>query len=92
MTKTNDFEPVFQRPLSGDAIVHWPSAQVPSRATLAGDSVQLEPLDADKHADDLYEASHSTEQGLRIWDYLTTGPWPTVEAYREGVAFTDRKS
>ena len=38
--------------------------------------------DAAKHADDLFNAGHGTEQALKIWDYLTYGPWKNVDEYR----------
>ena len=38
-------------------------------------------MNAALHAAELFEASHGTEEGLRIWDYLTYGPWPDVDAY-----------
>jgi len=82
MSAKDGLEPLFERPLSGDAVRTLPSALVPARTALTGTSVQLEPLDAAKHAADLYRAGHDSEDGLRIWDYLTTGPWPDEAAYR----------
>ena len=81
MSTIDGLEPLFERPLSGDDVSRLPSALVPARIILEGTSVQLEPLDAARHAKELYQAGHDSEQGLRIWDYLTTGPWPTEEAY-----------
>lgn len=81
MSSKDGLEPLYQRPLSGDAVAALPSALVPARTTLTGTSVQLEPLDAAKHATALYRAGHDSEEGLRIWDYLTTGPWPDEAAY-----------
>ena len=82
MSAKDGLEPLFERPLSGDAVRTLPSALVPARTTLTGTSAQLEPLYAAKHAADLYRAGHDSEDGLRIWDYLTTGPWPDEAAYR----------
>ncbi len=48
---------------------------------MVGTDVTLEPLDARAHAAELYEASHATEEALRIWDYLTYGPWPDLASY-----------
>ncbi len=71
----------FPRAISGARVERLPSAMVPARAAIAGQYVQLEPLSADRHAADLYRASHGSEQALGIWTYLPVGPWPSLEAY-----------
>src|SRR5262249_9033754 len=65
----------YPRPLSGAKVGRLPSALVPARTALVGRCVTLEPLDAARHAADLFEASHGSEAALRIWDYLPWGPW-----------------
>ncbi|RRC99430.1 N-acetyltransferase [Amphritea balenae] len=72
---------MFPRPLSGHAVDNPPPALVPSRICLEGRYVILEPMRADRHAEALYQAGHSTEQGLKIWDYLAYGPWPDLASY-----------
>jgi len=57
-----------------------PSALVPSRLTLDGQLVALEPLHPKNHLDELYAASHGSDAALRTWDYLPFGPWPSAEA------------
>lgn len=74
-------EPIFPRPLSGEPVTKLPPALVPARTSLIGDTVELHPQDAGKHAQELYQAGHGTAQALRIWDYLAYGPWPDVTAY-----------
>jgi RimJ/RimL family protein N-acetyltransferase len=64
----------FQRPLSGTTVARLPSALIPARTALIGRLVALEPLDAARHAGDLFEASHGSAAALRIWDYLAVGP------------------
>ena len=81
MSLPEGLEPLFPRPLSGDRVARVPPALVPARMTLKGQDVQLEPQDADKHAQDLYDAGHGSDEALKIWDYLAYGPWPDVEAY-----------
>ncbi|HTR86096.1 MAG TPA: GNAT family protein [Reyranella sp.] len=71
----------FPRAVTGAKVEKLPSAMVPARSTIAGRYVQLEPLSADRHAADLYRASHGGEEGLGIWTYLPVGPWPSLEAY-----------
>jgi len=81
MSKPADYEEIYPRPLSGEKVVTLPPALVPSRIQLTGTDVTLEPQDASRHADELYEASHGSDEALKIWDYLTYGPWPDVDSY-----------
>ena len=71
----------FPRPLSGAHVDPLPSGLVPARQALEGHHVRLEPMDPAIHADDLYEASHTTTEGRTIWTYLPEGPWPDRAAY-----------
>jgi RimJ/RimL family protein N-acetyltransferase len=71
----------YPRALSGAKVRHLPSGLVPARTPLIGRSVTLEPLDATRHASDLFKASHGNEAALRIWDYLPWGPWDSEEEY-----------
>lgn len=71
----------YPRPLSGAPVTELPSALVPSRTTITGRYVELIPQNAAEHAADLYSAGHDSDEGLRIWDYMNYGPWPSVEAY-----------
>jgi len=80
-TGPDETEPAYVRRLSGAAVTRLPSALVPARSPIAGRYVRLEPLSADLHAAELYRASHASEEALRIWDYLPTGPWPSEAAY-----------
>src|SRR6516165_9667489 len=82
MTVIEDTERPYPRPLSGAKVEHLPSALVPARTALIGRYVTLEPLDAERHAGDLFEASHGSEAALRIWDYLPWGPWKSEVEYR----------
>jgi len=74
-------EEIYPRTVSGEAVSPLPSALVPARQPLIGSYVELIPLDASRHAAGLYEASHGTEDALRIWDYLADGPWPDVDTF-----------
>jgi len=71
----------FARIITGARVEKMPSAMVPARSSIAGRYVQLEPLSADRHATELYAASHGNEEALGIWTYLPFGPWPSLEAY-----------
>src|SRR5215831_7767207 len=75
MAEIENVERPYPRPLSGAKVGRLPSALVPSRTALVGRYVTLEPLDAARHAADLFEASHGSEAALQIWNYLPWGPW-----------------
>lgn len=75
------FEQIFERPLSSEPVLNLPPALVPPRTDLIGEDVTLEPQNAEKHAQELFDASHGNDEALKIWDYLTYGPWPSVDAY-----------
>lgn len=76
-----DAEQIFPRPLSGETVVNIPPALVPDRTTIKGRYVDLEPQHAARHAEELFNAGHGSDEALRIWDYLAYGPWPDVEAF-----------
>ena len=74
--KTEDgLEAPYPRPLSGAEVTNLPSALVPARTELAGEVVTLEPQDAARHAAELFQVSHQSEEALKIWDYLPAGPY-----------------
>ena len=85
MAETGNAECPYPRPLSGAKVVHLPSALVPARTPLVGRYVTLEPLDAARHAGDLFEASHGSEAALQIWDHLPWGPWKSEAEYKNVV-------
>ncbi|ABD56016.1 GNAT family N-acetyltransferase [Jannaschia sp. CCS1] len=78
---TPDHETPFPRPLSGARLDHVPPALLPPRTALEGRDVVLEPMNAAVHAEDLFAESHGTIEGLKIWDYMTYGPWSDLESY-----------
>jgi len=80
---SNETESLFPRVLSGARVEHPPPALVPDRTTITGRHITLEPQNADKHTDELYQAGHNSEEALAIWDYLAYGPWPDTDAYKQ---------
>ena len=50
----------------------WKPARRPERVSIDGRLVRLEPLDADRHGDDLFEASAGADD---TWYYLPYGPF-----------------
>lgn len=74
-------EEIYPRTVSGDIVSRLPSGLVPARRPLTGRYVELVPLDAPRHAADLYAESHGTEDALHIWDYMKVGPWSDLDAF-----------
>jgi RimJ/RimL family protein N-acetyltransferase len=68
----------------------WTPARRPDAAPLAGARVKLEPLDADRHAADLFAAAHGPGADPRLWDYLPYGPFADVEALHAHLAEQQR--
>jgi RimJ/RimL family protein N-acetyltransferase len=54
-------------------------ATAPARRTLTGARVRLEPLDPDRHAEDLLAAASGDP---KLWDYLPYGPFADVGELR----------
>lgn len=65
--------------------LNWHPVDPPARRVLAGNSVSLEPLDADRHASALYRASHGEGSDPVLWLYMSDGPWESESAYTEAV-------
>lgn len=52
-----------------------PARRPDPAAPLAGRRVRLEPLDAARHADDLFAAAQGANADPRLWDHLPYGPF-----------------
>ena len=72
------------------ADLSWKPVPRPARVTIEGDLVRLEPLDPDRHGDDLYEASLGADA---TWTYLPYGPFKGRDEFvswlRERAALED---
>lgn len=55
--------------------IDWSAASRPTANVLDGTRVRLEPLDAGRHGDALYEAAHGEGSDPTMWDYLSYGPY-----------------
>lgn len=62
----------------GPTVEHWTPRPLPSRMPLIGRTCRVEPVDAGRHADDLF-AAHLTAPDDRDWTYLPL-ELPTTEA------------
>ncbi|HUG61749.1 MAG TPA: GNAT family protein [Methylomirabilota bacterium] len=65
----------------GPVVSGWTLRARPARAVMTGRTVVLEPLDAARHADDLFAAQAESLNG-RMWTYMPNGPYATVSDYR----------
>ncbi|KHK54753.1 acetyltransferase [Ralstonia sp. A12] len=70
----------FQQPI-GNALPNWSPRPLPPHAPLTGRYCRLEPLDAARHADALFEAFGQAQDG-RDWTYLMEGPFTDAGAFR----------
>jgi RimJ/RimL family protein N-acetyltransferase len=71
----------YQQPV-GEAVPDWTPRQQPPRVSLDGRYCRLEPLDAARHAADLYDAYSRAGDG-RDWTYMSSGPFADAAGYRE---------
>ncbi len=56
------------------------------RTVLQGTRVRLEPLDAERHGQELFDASHGPDADPELWRYLPYGPFADVEDMRPWLA------
>lgn len=68
------------RPI-GDPVVGWNPPSFPNRAPMEGCWCQLEPLEVDLHAEELFAANQLDLDGA-IWTYLPYGPFDDIDDYR----------
>ncbi|MDE1713255.1 GNAT family N-acetyltransferase [Chromobacterium amazonense] len=59
----------------------WTSAASPPRQVLTGSHGRVEPLDAERHGAQLYEALHQMAGGAN-WTYLSHGPFSSLEDWQ----------
>jgi RimJ/RimL family protein N-acetyltransferase len=71
----------YQQPI-GPPVIGWTPRPWPPRTALVGRHCRLEPLDAGRHAADLYEAYSEAADG-RDWTYLFVGPFTDFASYRD---------
>jgi RimJ/RimL family protein N-acetyltransferase len=73
----------------GHPLPGWTARPAPARVTLEGRFCRLEPLDADRHADDLYAAYALAADG-RDWTYMSTHAFASPAGYRAYVETATR--
>ncbi len=62
----------------GAEVRNWSPPPRPDRMAIEGRLVRLEPLDADRHADDLHAGFAGNDA---LWDYMPYGPFAAAAAY-----------
>ncbi|WP_419909796.1 GNAT family N-acetyltransferase [Hoeflea sp.] len=65
----------------GDDVPGWAACARPERVTMAGRFCRVEPLNADRHAEALFEAYRHDPEGL-LWTYVPMGPFGDAAALR----------
>ena len=65
-----------RRPIGPPVDAHH--AKRPERTRLDGRWITLVPLDAEKHAAELYEGSNGDAERDAVWDYLFSGPFKNL--------------
>lgn len=65
----------------GSAGSDWKGCERPPRTGMQGRFTTVEPLDINRHAQDLFEA-FSADTENRIWTYLSTGSFNDLEPYK----------
>lgn len=64
-----------------DQPVTWQPAAPPQPQTLTGRFVRLEPLDTNRHGDDLWLALQGPQADPNTWNYLAVGPFTEREQF-----------
>ena len=64
----------------GAEVPGWTTRPRPPRAVLEGRHCQVEPLDAARHAAQLFDANSLDREG-RMWTYLLSGPFASFDEY-----------
>ncbi len=65
-------------------------AKRPERITLKGRWITLAPLDAEKHAEALYQGSHGDDIRDSVWTYLPYGPFATLAEFAADIELKAR--
>jgi len=66
--------------LVGDPVPGWSTRPWPQRMVMSGRFCRLEPLDVERHGEELFRAN-SLDEGGRNWTYLPYGPFLSVDDY-----------
>jgi RimJ/RimL family protein N-acetyltransferase len=84
----NSRAPSLSQPIG--PLVDARHARRPERVTLRGLWVTLAPLDAEKHAEGLYEGSNGDEARNGVWAYLFNGPFASLADFAADIELKAR--
>lgn len=68
----------------GEPVDNWTAREWPPLLGMDGRSCRLEPINQERHGDDLYQAFGSDRDGFN-WTYLSVGPFEDMETFGEWV-------
>jgi RimJ/RimL family protein N-acetyltransferase len=71
----------FEQPV-GPQVPGWAARDEPPRTQMSGRFCRVEPVDVERHAQDLYRSFSEAPDG-RDWTYMTVGPFPDLASYRD---------
>ncbi len=71
----------YNQPI-GARVDNWKPRAAISRSPLVGRFCRVEPMDPDRHANDLHEA-YKLASDERDWTYMSASPFPDIAAYRD---------
>jgi RimJ/RimL family protein N-acetyltransferase len=80
----------FGQPI-GPSLGAWSAPPVPARETLTGRYCRVEPLDAARHGERLFEAFAEDTEG-RSWTYMAAGPFAERSAFADWLARCERSA
>jgi len=70
---------LFGQPI-GAEIKNWKGAFAPGRSSISGRLCLIEPLDVQRHLDDLYKAFSLDPDG-KLWTYMANGPFESKASF-----------
>ena len=62
-------------------LVGWTGGDLPDRSPITGRTARVEPLDANRHGEDLWSAAHDAAGDPDLWTYLGYGPWSDKSSF-----------
>lgn len=63
-------------------LVDWTPVEPPARSPIVGGGVRMEPLDPERHGDDLWAAAQGPGHDERTWDYMGYGPFAGMDDFQ----------
>lgn len=74
----------------GAPLPGWSARPLPPQSAIEGRFCRVEPLDPERHAEELYAANSEDKEG-RLWTYLPQGPFAALGEYRASLAAATRR-